>query len=335
MLRLYKPIKHDIFKLQDMLEHLVCSVWCEADENSCRDKLTKEFRDLYDSYEWLKNQVDEIYQLFEGLTPFEKINIKHAFVTNNSIEELCNGSLKPIHLKDLPNIIESKVKPLLVDFYETLLERAKVPGTKKEYYEKLIKYNDYKYCPCCGLIDFEYVDSSYREAFDHYLPKSEYPFASVNFKNLVPLCHKCNSDRKGHKDPLKVGKVAFYPFCMNPHNITISLKIDETKPLDKLNRKDLILKLDGENDKISTWNKLFDIEERYNDITRREIKSHLRKVKRRHADYAEGRAKWSYVDTLNKLILDYEYDKYEDKKFLKIPLMEALKSCSYLIDVYG
>jgi hypothetical protein len=61
----------------------------------------------------------------------------------------------------------------------------------------------------------------------------------------------------------------------------------------------------------------------------------LRKIKRRHEDYKEGNAAWTYNNTLDKLIIDYEYDKFDDKKFLKIPIMAELKNCSDLIEVYG
>lgn len=337
MLRLYKPLKdHEIFKLHSMLEHLVCSVWCEACNDACYTKLDAAFKDIYDSYDWLKTEVDEIYVLCKKLTPLEKQSIKDAFVINNDIEKLCNGASVPKYLDELPDVVKNKMKPLLVDFYETLLERKKVPGTKQDYYQKLIDENNLLYCPCCGLSYFESEDSKYREAFDHYLPKAHYPFLSVNFKNLVPLCHKCNSDRKGEKDPIKNKKTAFYPFSNNnSHSIQINFQIDKTKDLRNLEREDLQINLLGEAEKIETWDRLFDIKERYNDTTRGFSKTLLKRIKRRHLDYQIAVTGQTYVDSLNKLIADYEYDKYEDMKFLKIPFMEELKNCSQLIDVYG
>lgn len=336
MLRLYRGVKHDIFKLQNMLNHLLCSVWCEANEmETCEEKLDDDFKDLYSSYEWLKIKIDSIYELFKNLSGLEKTRIKEAFIIDNSIEALCNGNAKPVYLKDLPKIIETDVKPLLVDFYETLLERAKVPGTKKDYYEKIIKKNDFKYCPCCGIIDIEQEDSSKREAFDHYLPKALYPFASVNFENLVPLCHKCNSDRKGDKDPIVGGRKAFYPFGSGEQKIEIKFKLNKPKDLANLERVDLTIEFIGDEERIETWNSLFDISERYNDATRSFNKTHLRKIKRRHLIFKEGKSSWTYENSLNELIKDYEYDKYEDKKFLKIPLMKELKNCYDLIEVYG
>lgn len=336
MLRLYKPIEHDIFKLHTMLEHLVCSVWCEANEDdTCESKLNADLKAIYDSYEWLKDKIDAIYSAFIPLLDADKQSIKDAFSTNNKIEELCNGTETPIYLDALPDIVENNIKPLLVDFYETLLERAKVPGTKKDYYEKLINENDFQYCPCCGLIDFESSDSKNREAFDHYLPKAHYPFASVNFRNLVPLCYKCNSDRKKAKDPIEDGAKAFYPFSNNNHNIQIDLTIDKSKDIRILTREDLTINFTGNTDKLETWDRLFDIKERYNDTSRKISKTLLQRIKRRHTNFSEGKPDWTYDDSLNELIKDYKNDKYEDKKFLKIPLMEELKNCSSLIEVYG
>lgn len=336
MLRLYKPIDNDIKKLHLLVKSLVCNVWCKADKNPCADKLDSDLKDLYDSYGWLKAKIDEIYLIFQNdLDDNQRKLIKYAFIINNKTEKLCEGIILPVKLDRLHEVVEKKIKPLFVDFYETLLERAKVPGTKKEYYEKLIEENDFQNCPCCGLIDFEDVESENREAFDHYLPKSKYPFASVNFDNLVPLCHKCNSDRKGDKDPIENGNIAFYPFSANTHNIGINIVLDKSKNLGELKRKDLVIDFLGDTEKLESWERVFGVKKRYNDTTRKLIKSHLRKIKRRHLDYSEGKINWTYVDSLNKMINDYRNDYYEDKKFLKIALMMELKNCTNLISVYG
>jgi hypothetical protein len=308
-----------------MLEHLVCSVWCEANKDVCATKLDADFKKIYDSYDWLRTEVDKIYESCKHLSVAEKKAIKEAFATNNRIEDLCNSTIVPVYLPNLPDVVDKNMKPLLVDFYENLLEKAKVPGTKQAYYSALIAANEFQFCPCCGYMPFESSDSEYREAFDHYLPKSKYPFLSVNFSNLVPLCHKCNSDRKGTKDPIANGKKAFYPFSTKPHNISINIEIDKSKDLGALSRTDVEIKLNGDTDKIETWDRLFDIKERYNDVTRSFSKTFLNRIKRRHKENLNNDKNNSYIDTLNKLITDYESDKYEDMKFLKIPFMEDLK----------
>lgn len=341
MLRLYKPIEHEIFKLHQMLEHLVCSVWCEACEDACESKLEEDFKNLLpysiSKGKVLKDEIERIYTTFKGLTTDQKEVIKDAFYKTNEIEKLCNKETKPVYLDGMHKVVKDDIKPLFKWCYENLLDKAKVAGDKLEYYKALITANNFQYCPCCGLIDFESSDpeNDTREAYDHYLPKSEYPLASVNFQNLVPLCYKCNSDRKKAKDPIENDRKAFYPFSTGEHNISIQFEIDKTKEIDNLERIDLTITLTGENDKIETWDWLFDIKERYNDVTRAFSKSFLRKIKRRHEDFREGKNEWTYIQSLDKLKDDYEFDKYEDKKFLKIAFLEELKNFPDLIEVYG
>lgn len=332
MLRLYKPIEHDIFKLHEMVEYLVTSVWCDACEDPCETMLNADFKILYDNYDWLKTEVDTIYEKCQTLNDKERKAIKDAFKINNKIEDLCNG-MKPVYLDALPAQVKDDLKPLLIDFYETLLERAKVPGTKKDYYEKLIKESNFQYCPGCGLIDFEHEDSIRREAFDHYLPKSEYPFASVNFYNLVPLCYKCNSDRKKTKDPIEKDRKAFYPFANGEHKISITIAIDNTKDIDKLERDDLTVNFTGDAEKIETWDWLFDISERYNDKIRPRLKTFLRELKNRYRQQKKDNPALTFVNIIDKEIELYEDDKYSDWKFLKIPLLQELKERNDLMEV--
>lgn len=345
MLRLYTPIKHDIFTLHNLLEKVVCDVWCKACDDSCDSKLEQAFKDIYHySYKstktvkkTLNDEVQRIYSEFKKLNQHDKNLIKSAFKTNNSIEQLCNG-LVLNHLKELPEIVENDIKPLFKWCYETLLEKGKVAGDKMEYYNELIQHpdNDFDVCPCCGLIDIESVDSICREDYDHYLPKAHYPFASVNFLNLVPICNKCNRDRKKAKDPIENDRVTFYPFSTAEHNIEISLsyKADISKEDKELNFTDLEINLNGQEDKIETWDWLFDIVTRYEDKVKIFSKRFLKEIKRRHERFQKSDNTWTYLNTLDELIEDYEFDYYDDKKFLKIAFLKAIKNDAEFISVY-
>ena len=338
MLRLYTPIEHDIFTLHTLLEKVVCEVWCTACNDSCDSKLEQAFKDIY-LYTYngnpLKDEVERIYEIFKGLTPAVRTQVSEAFKTNNDIESLCNG-ITPVYLQALPDVVKDNIKPLFKWSYETLLENKLVAGDKMDYYNQLIIKNDFNTCPCCGLIDFEPANSIRREAYDHYLPKATYPFTSVNFKNLIPLCYKCNSDRKSTKDPIENDRISFYPFSTADHNIEIKLNYtadidDDTKGL---NFNDLEIILAGETDKIETWNWLFDIKDRYGDTVRRFTLTFLKKIARRHQIFLKSNEDWTYENTLNQLIEDYEFDYYEDKKFLKIAFLKAIKNDAELMEVY-
>ena len=341
MLRLYKPIKHDIFKLHEMLEHLVCSVWCEACDDACETKLNEDFKKLLpysiSKRKLLKDEVERIYDSFKGLSNDQKDTIKKAFGFTNQIEKLCNKDVQPVYLSAMDKVVSEDIKPLFKWCYENLLDKAKVTGDKLEYYQELIRKNDFQYCPCCGLIDFESPapENTTREANDHYLPKSKYPFASVNFQNLVPLCYKCNSDRKSTKDPIENDRKAFYPFANGEHDISIAIEIDKSKDIDKLERDDLTLTLTGDPEKIKTWDWLFDISDRYKDTVREKIAYNLvRQLANRYKRNKERNQGLTFTEIIDDHIKDYEDDKYSDKKFLKVAFLEELKNCTDFIEVY-
>jgi hypothetical protein len=348
MLRVCKNIESDpIFELQHFAEHLVCDVWTEADENNCLAKIQPRYNKLM-SYRWLQEEIVEIDDLCEGLSPVEKYLIKNAFKINNAIEELCNGA-KPIHLNQLPEVVKTRMKPLFVKFYEDLIERSKVGGDKLEYYKTLYQENRFKFCICCGYMAFDTGQLSRREAYDHYLPKSKYPFASVNFKNLVPLCYKCNSDYKKDNDPIAGNRKAFYPFRKKEikANIFTTLgdgflqslyenfvnNIDEER-LDVPKIEDVIVEINSdEQEQVDTWNAVFKIKNRFAERTIQFSFSHLAKMKRRFSSQKEKDNTWRFTQTLDEHINDYEHDKFTDEKYLKIPFMHALKNTS-LIAIY-
>ncbi|KAF2518830.1 HNH endonuclease [Flavobacterium salilacus subsp. salilacus] len=330
MLRLYRPIEHDIFKLHTILEHLVCNVWCEACDEACDSKLQNEFKALYvysvKKGVTLKNEVERIYKIFQVIPIEDRALIKKAFEKNNDIERLCNGEI-PIYLNELNDVISNDIKPLFKWCYEVLLNKEKVVGDKMDYYKALIKHNNFHVCPCCGLIDIESFESKYREAFDHYLPKSKYPFASVNFRNLVPLCYKCNSDRKKARDPIENERVVFYPFSQEDHSIEICSEFllsnnDETLETEL---EDFKIDFIGNSDKIDTWKWLFDIEERYGSQMKRFATSFLGHIRRLHNQFVSLNPNWTYLETIDFLINDYKNDYFDDKKFLKIAFLKAVK----------
>lgn len=339
MLRLYKAIDDDdIFKLHSILEHLICDVWCGANGDYCELMVSQDLRKLL-HYSVAKNktfrsEIIRIYEIFRKLKPVEKNLIKKSWFINNEIEKLCNKEVKPIELTKLNKVVKNDIKPLFKWCYEKLLDKAKIKGSKLKYYQKLIEENEFHDCPCCCMIDFEAEDSDCREAYDHYLPKKLYPLASVNFKNLVPLCETCNTKRKKAKDPIEKNRVAFYPFSENKHSISIKIKIDSSKNMAKLKKEDLTVLFEGDAEKIETWDWLFKIKDRYSGYVRKRAKTNLRLLRKIHKDNLKENPDITYVETIDRKINEYMRDKYSDKKFLKIAFLEEIKLNLNIIDVY-
>lgn len=325
MLRTYKPLNdHTIFIYQTYLQHLICEVWCNAvDGKSCQDLLSEDFKTIYLARGWVKIAVDEIYEICKGLTDNERTEIREAFFVNNDIESLCEGLSVPIEINTLHSVVEQRMKPLLVRFYNELINSRE----KLDYYNKLIENSDsYKFCPCCGLTPIESAESHYREDNDHYLPKANYPFASVNFGNLPPLCSKCNKKCKSTKNPFENGRISFYAFKPLENEFKISIDINDSDSTDYLvlNEQEVAIDFNNDTNKVDTWDWLFEINIRYNEEVRQFSKTELRILANRFRRNDERGQGMTYEEILNDAIEDYDIDKYDDRKFLKGPFLREI-----------
>jgi hypothetical protein len=150
--------------------------------------------------------------------------------------------------------------------------KAKI-GDIDDHYRKFVQKNKAGKCPFCGINDLLGEYHSKREAYDHYLPKSIYPFNSINFKNLVPACHHCNSSYKTSKDPAYTPKdptrlvqrrAVFYPYSTAGHAIDITVELTNTD-IAKLTQADINLQFGpaAVNEQIETWKDVYGIDERY------------------------------------------------------------------------
>ena len=325
MLRTYKPLdNHAIFIYQGYTQHSICEVWCNATEGqNCQDLLSEGFEKIYTAREWVKIAVDEIYEICKGLVDEERAAIREAFFTNNDIESLCEGESIPIELNTLHTVVKDKMKPLLVRFYNELINSQE----KLDYYNKLVINNKgYDFCPCCGLIKIESNESPFREDNDHYLPKAEYPFSSVNFSNLPPVCTKCNKKWKTVKNPFENGRLSFYPFKPLQEEFKVTTNINHSDSINylSLNEGDIVISFNNNANKVETWNWLFGIKTRYNEEIRQFSKGELRLIKSKFERNRKKNNPSTYEQVVNDIIDDYEIDKYDDRKFLKLSFLSEI-----------
>lgn len=100
-----------------------------------------------------------------------------------------------------------------------------------------------------------------------------YPFNSINFKNLVPACHHCNSSYKTSKDPAHLPKdpagsthrrAIFYPYATQPYAIELQVSLQHAD-IAKLKSADVELQFGPSalKEMIDTWRDVYGIEERY------------------------------------------------------------------------
>lgn len=83
-------------------------------------------------------------------------------------------------------------------------------------------------CPACDRPRSPMVNNKIYSDVDHFLPKSSYPFLSIHYFNLVPLCLDCNRTLKGDRDPIDDSRNAplthtFHPY-LNPALDQVNVK---------------------------------------------------------------------------------------------------------------
>ncbi|WP_218120428.1 hypothetical protein [Nitrosomonas sp. Nm132] len=103
---------------------------------------------------------------------------------------------------------------------------------------------------------------------EQHLPKALYPFNSINFRNLAPACHECNSTYKlskypAHNDAERRRK-AFNPYAKASHVIEMQVALQHSD-IEKLTPADVNLQFGPAaiNEEIDTWKDVYRIEERY------------------------------------------------------------------------
>lgn len=297
MLFPYIYVPHQMEKMQEFIDYIFFDVWCEA-------PIGLEFHpDLFDCNPDLKSvisafgfasdppkrgnkfykDVKAIYESFADLSSPQIDQLKLWYEGNNDLEKVCANDpatqiVRYVDVaKDINKELVAQLKSFFTDLYSHALLnlaalRAKI-GNIYDHYQEFSGINYFGKCPFCGLYDLMGKDHGPREAYDHYFPKSLYPFNSINFKNLVPACHVCNSSYKTSKDPAYIAKnhakgigrrEVFYPFATASYAIDLQVSLAGTD-FEKFTPSDIKLHFGpvALANKIDTWKDVYGIDERY------------------------------------------------------------------------
>jgi hypothetical protein len=283
-------------KMQTFIDFIFHEVWCKApiglffhpelfNGNPELKEVMVEFGFSVQTAERGKafyKDVKAIYDLFASLSPQEIDQFKQWYQGNNDLEKVCAND-PATHLARYADIAvdHRNLAAQLGAFFKGLYSQSLLGlgalrdkiGDIDDHYQTFVQTNKAGKCPFCGMSDLLGPNHIPREAYDHYLPKALYPFNSINFRNLVPACHHCNSSYKTSKDPTYSPKdptravyrrSVFYPYKTTPHSIELQIDLRHSD-IAKLTPADITLQFGPAAiaQEIDTWKDVYGIEERY------------------------------------------------------------------------
>nr|MBF0223517.1 hypothetical protein [Desulfobulbaceae bacterium] len=292
MLFPYIYVPHTMDRMQRFINFIFYQVWCRAHKAGAfrlelfdvNPELKEVMKTFYYSdtkgADFFYGHVERIYAMFARLSRADIKQFKRWHQGNNNIQKVCDNDSAThlVRYADIPPQHKALCEQLSV-FFRGLYDNIDIAALKKkignidDHYKAFMKKNTVGKCPFCGISDMLGANQTPREAYDHYLPKKLYPFNSINFRNLVPACHHCNSSYKTIKDPAYTPKdparathrrKVFYPYANPGYNIEVTIEF--SKPdIDLLELDDIQLAFGPPmlDEEIETWKDVYGIEERY------------------------------------------------------------------------
>lgn len=294
MLFPYTYVPHSMEKMQTFIDFIFYKVWCKAPTSGAfSTDLFIENTNLHEimlAFQWgdtaggdfFYSHVERIYDSFAALNDAQINQFRQWYQGNNEINKVCanDSAIELVRYADI-TVLHKELSEHLANFFKGLYSqkllgltalREKI-GDIDDHYYAFMEVNKSGKCPFCGIVDMQGIYHTTREAYDHYFPKGLYPFNSINFRNLVPACHHCNSSYKTSKDPAFAPKdparsaqrrKVFYPYSNSTYEIELKIEINYTD-LDHLKPEHLEMEFGPSAliEEIETWKDVYGIEERY------------------------------------------------------------------------
>jgi hypothetical protein len=355
MLFPYTYVSHSMEKMQGFIDFIFFAVWCKARSRgtyglhlfAANTKLYAVMRAFHYSdtqgADFFNTHVESIYKIFQTLPAGHIRKLRRWYSGNNDLERVCANAPGVLLIRyEEIKILNPELAKQFATFFKGLYEKLDLATIRQQigdidaHYQAFVQTNSTGKCPFCGLNDLLGEYHSKREAYDHYLPKALYPFNSINFHNLVPTCHHCNSSYKGSKDTAytpkdpcgrQVRRKLFYPFASQPWHIDIKISLQPGGTGD-LKSDDITLDFGPPAlaEQIETWKDVYGIEERYRSkLCGEDARDWLEQAltQQRWHDESQG-AKGRPASAYLQEIAEYTYERpWANANFLKHGFLQA------------
>lgn len=233
------------------------------------------FKPIVDASPKLRRLFEDVFTRVRAEGVATRNSLEAAWECQDNVQVMCEGphvallecTFKTATLRAaLNNLFEYLYKEALVG---KTFEDA-VGSTLSHHYQQFRNLGQ-RVCPFCGLENYKDRKTDTRASYDHFLLRSRYPLAAVNFRNIIPMCDICNeAPNKGVKDVLFSDKgrtkrrAIQYPYGQIG-GVTVSLTL--TSPAQPGLPASWAVSTDAqvpaEAPRVNTWKSVFQIEKRY------------------------------------------------------------------------
>ena len=219
----------------------------------------------------VKKRYNKFIVELRKLDAVQRSRVRNAVVTSNDIPGILLASNPCEKIETLPEVFRTAVSNL----FETLFNLLNDLEIRAEQYKIIYEKIDVDVCPFCGL-EMLPKPGGPKHDWDHYMPKSFYPFAGANLKNLVPMGVFCNQRIKGSKDILFDGagarRLCFDPFGFEVAGVHIDgVELHEYEGIDEISW--LVSCISNDPAYANTWNQIWHVSDQYAGVIKKRFKT--------------------------------------------------------------
>jgi len=282
----------------------------------------------------LRLKLAAFWEEFSELTPGDRTCVRNAISSQTDLPNVYSDVTANCPcMDDIPVHIQASVKALSKYLFGQLGEIKEGTKALRDIQFENCQNNGVRICPFCGLDYFQPVGTK-RNALDHLMPISKYPFASADFKNLPPTCHTCNSQYKGDRDVLfDVGgrRLCADPYAGPTYQVRLEGSVFESG--NEVNGYTLprweIDISGGPAEQANTWDAVYEIRSRFVALLDADFLSWVKSFATWFVkEVGEGKSSAEVAAELPRYIDNVIQDGLEDRAFLKAEVFRFLDRSS-------